>query len=51
MKYAVLVLLALFAVFSTSAAEDLLDRLEKNMTFTMDQRVNGAGFFRLINML
>ncbi|VVB65054.1 Uncharacterised protein [uncultured archaeon] len=45
MRYLVLVLLALFAVIGAVAAEDLLDRIEKNLTFTMDQRVSGAGFF------
>ncbi len=45
MRIIVLVLLALFIVIGTGAAQDLLDRLEKNMTFTVDQRVSGTGFF------
>ncbi len=47
MREDILALLVLFALISMGVAEDkyLLSREENNLTFSIDQKVSGAGFF------
>ncbi len=47
MRAGILALLALFALISMAVAEDegLISREEDNMTFSIDQKVSGGGFF------